>query len=131
MALLPMKLPEGVHHLPDVGGRGRVQHDLVLKSALRLLGPLPGVGECLDLRRRPLAGLLPEQHVVGGVGVEGRVQVDQVHGLVGHVLPQDVQVVAVVEGVGHDGPIKAHGARGCNVGLDNRRSRAERPLRNP
>ena len=115
MALPAYELAEGRHHLPDVGGRGRVQHYLVLEGALRLLGPLPCIVEGPNLRRRLLPGLFLEQHVVGGVGVEGRVQVDQVHGLVGHVLPQDVQVVAVVEGVGHDGPIKAHGIPACNV----------------
>ena len=44
-------------------------------------------------------GLL-EQHVVGAVGVEGRVQVDEVNGVVGDVLAQHLHVVAVVEDVG-------------------------------
>jgi hypothetical protein len=35
-----------------------------------------------------------EEHVVGGVGVEGRVKVDQVNGFVFDVLPEHVQVVA-------------------------------------
>ena len=33
-----------------------------------------------------------------GVGVERRVEVDKVHRLVGYVTPQDIEVVAVVEG---------------------------------
>ena len=95
------ELPEGGHHLLDVGGRCRVQHYLVLERALRLQRPLPRVGEGPYLRWRRLAGLLPEQHVIGCVGVEGRVQVHQVHRLVGHVLPQDVQVIAVEQSVSH------------------------------
>ena len=39
--------------------------------------------------------------LVGGVGVEGRVEVDQVHRLGWDVVPQDLEVVAVEEGVRH------------------------------
>ena len=45
--------------------------------------------------------MLREQHVVGGVAVEGRVQVDEVDGLVGDVAPQNVEVVAVVQEIAH------------------------------
>ena len=116
MALLPMKLPEGGDHVLDVGGRRRVQHDLELEGALGLLGPLPGVGEGLDLGGGLLAGLLPEEDVVAGVGVEGRVEIDEVHGLVGDVVAQDGEVVAVVEGVRHRGGIRAYGGGWRNAG---------------
>ena len=39
-----------------------------------------------------LAGALAEEDVVGGVGVEGRIEVDEVDALVGDVLAEDVQV---------------------------------------
>ena len=39
--------------------------------------------------------------LVGGVGVEGRVEVDQVHRLGGDVVAEDLEVVAVEEGVRH------------------------------
>ena len=62
--------------------------------------PMPSVVERGDLRRRLFAALLAEEDVVGGVGVEGRVEVDQVDAFVGDVLAQDVEVVAEVEFVG-------------------------------
>lgn len=43
--------------------------------------------------------MLLEQHVIGGIRVKGRVQVDQVHRLVFDLAPQDIQIVAVKEGV--------------------------------
>jgi hypothetical protein len=42
---------------------------------------------------------LREEHVIGGVGIEGWVKVDQVHAFVLDVSPQDIEVIAVVEGV--------------------------------
>jgi len=42
---------------------------------------------------------LREEHVIGGVGVEGRVEIDQVHALVFDVALQDIEVIAVIEGV--------------------------------
>lgn len=44
-----------------------------------------------------------EQDVVGAVGVEWRVEVDQVDGFIAHVVAQDLQVVAVEEGVAAGG----------------------------
>jgi len=41
--------------------------------------------------------VLAEDNVVVGLGVEGRVQVDEVHALIGDVLPEDLEVVAKVE----------------------------------
>ena len=61
--------------------------------------PFPGVLERLDLGLGLLPALLGEQHVVVGVGIERRVEIDQVHRLVVHVAPKDVEVVAVVEQV--------------------------------
>ena len=52
--------------------------------------PAPGVVEGGDLRGGLFAAALSEQDIVGCVGVEGRVQVDEVHALVGNVLTQDV-----------------------------------------
>jgi hypothetical protein len=60
--------------------------------------PLPGVRERLHLGRGLLTVLL-EQQVVGGVGVERRVQVDEIDALVLHVPAEHVEVVALVEEV--------------------------------
>ena len=95
------ELAEGGDHVLHRRRHRRVADDVPLEGELRLLRPLPGVGERADLRRRLLARPLPEQHIVGGVGVEGRVEVDKVNRLVGHMLPQHRQVVPVVERVGH------------------------------
>ena len=62
--------------------------------------PRPGVVEGFDLGRGGLAALILDEDVVGAVGVEGRVEVDQIHRLVRDVLTKHPQVVAVVEGVG-------------------------------
>ena len=95
------ELAQGRDHVLDAGRSVAVEYDLVLVGALRFQRPVPGVGERPDLRRRLLAGLLPEQHVVVGVGIEGRVEVDEIDRLVGEVLSHDAQIVAVVECVGH------------------------------
>ena len=100
------ELAEGPDHLLHSRGRGGVGDYLPLVDALRLLRPLPRVCERLDLRGRLLPGPLPKQDVVAGIRVERRVEVDEVHRLVGHVLSEDVEVIAVVEGVGHGGNMK-------------------------
>jgi len=48
-------------------------------------------------RRRFFAALFLEEQVVSGVGVEGRVEVDQVNGCDRHLTPQNVQVIAEAE----------------------------------
>src|SRR5215210_5965768 len=65
-----------------------------------MLAPVPGILEGLDLRLGVLAGLVPEQYRVVAVGVEGRIQVDEVYALVGDVFAQDGKVVSVEQGVG-------------------------------
>ena len=61
--------------------------------------PMPRVVKGLDLGGRLGTPLAAEQDVVAGVGVEGRVKVDEVYRLVFYVAAQNVQVVAVVQGV--------------------------------
>ena len=45
------------------------------------------------------AVLLGEQHIIGLVRVERRVEVDQVYRFVGDVPPKDVQIIAIVKDV--------------------------------
>jgi hypothetical protein len=52
-----------------------------------------------------VARLVAEDDVVVAIGVEGRVEVDQVDGGIGQVATQDVEVVAVVEDVGLRRPL--------------------------
>ena len=72
----------------------------VLVGALRLQAPAPRVVERGDLRRRIRAAALAEQDVVGGFGVERRIEIDQVDAFVADALAQDVQIVPEVETVG-------------------------------
>ena len=71
--------------------------DQFLVGALGFLVPLPGVLEGLDLGTGAGAVLFGEEDVVVLAGVEGRVEVDEVHGLVLDVAAEDVKVIAVVE----------------------------------
>jgi hypothetical protein len=59
--------------------------------------PLPGVLEGGDLGGGAGAVLFGEEDVVVLTGVEGRVELDEVYGLVGDVVAEDLEVVAVVE----------------------------------
>ena len=61
--------------------------------------PMPRVLERGYLRLGLRARFVLEQHVVIAVGIERRVQIDQVNRLVLDVVPQDIQIVAVVESV--------------------------------
>ncbi|OQA13287.1 MAG: hypothetical protein BWY63_03521 [Chloroflexi bacterium ADurb.Bin360] len=70
-------------------------------DALRRGAPVPGVIEGFDLSVGIGAAFVLEQDVVGAVGVEGRIQIDQVNAGRLDVLPQDGEVVAVIECVLH------------------------------
>src|SRR4051794_18200246 len=62
---------------------------------------MPSVLECLDLRVGALARRSLEQHVVIGLAVERRVEIDQVDALVRDLAAQYVEVVAVIKCVRH------------------------------
>jgi len=70
----------------------------VFGGGFEVLGP--GVFEGFDLGVGLGAVFFGEEDVVVGVGIEGRVEVDEVDGFVVDVAAEDVEVVAVVEGVG-------------------------------
>jgi len=65
------------------------------------VGPVPGVVEGLDLGGRLVARGPLEQHVVAGVRVGRRVEVDEVDRRACDAVAQERQIVAVVEVVGH------------------------------
>ena len=110
--VLAEELAQGGEEAADlVGAAG----DHVLEGGLGLPAPVPGVLEGGDLGGGFLAGALAEEDVVGGVGVEGRVEVDEVDGLVGDVLAEYVQVVAEVEAVGGFGGGGGGGGHGGRV----------------
>ncbi len=76
-----------------IAARGHLVEDL---RGVR--GPVPGVLECLDLGFGLGPGGLAEDDVVRAVGVEGRVQIDEV-GALRREVAQHLKVVAVVERV--------------------------------
>jgi hypothetical protein len=63
--------------------------------------PIPGVGEGVELRLAGLAGRLAEQDVVIRIGIERRVEIDEVNAGVGKKLrvAQPVEIVAEQEAV--------------------------------
>ena len=88
---------EGAHGLEEVGElTGGVGYKILI-GALRFKTPVPGVLEGGNLGGGLLACLFLEEDVVVGVGVEGRVKIDEVNAGVGDVVAQDVEVVAEVE----------------------------------
>ena len=96
-----MSLSERAERRHRIGDFAALLHDVVVRERGCFV-PMPRVVERLNLRRRLGAILLGEQDVVRRVRVEWRIEVDEVHGLIGDVTPQDIEVVAVVEGVvGH------------------------------
>jgi len=61
------------------------------------VAPVPGVVERLDLRLRPRAGRRAEQDIVGGLRVERRVEINEVHASGIDMFAQYVEVVAIVQ----------------------------------
>ena len=83
---------EGAHSLEQVGqSLGGIGHDVLVGQA-GLPDPVPGVLEGGNLGRGLLAALFLEEDVVVCVGVEGRIEIDEVNAFVGDVIAQDVQL---------------------------------------
>jgi hypothetical protein len=61
--------------------------------ALSLLAPAPGILKCSDLRVRLVPPGSLEQQVVIALGIEGRVEIDEIDAVIGDVLAQDFEVV--------------------------------------
>ena len=87
----PEESEHGLKEVAELFGSGG---DDVLEGDFGLDAPVPSVVEGGNLGGGVLAGALAEEDVVGGVGVEGRVEVYEVNALVGDVLSQYVEVVS-------------------------------------
>ena len=87
-----------LHHFHD-GGVRAVVHKLGV--GLRGIRPIPGVGEGMELRLTRLAGRFAEEDVVIGVGIERRVEINEVNARVGKKLrvAQPLEIVAEKEPV--------------------------------
>ncbi len=92
--VLAQKRPHRLQHGQggDVAGAADV-----LKGLLGTLVPRPCVVERFDLREALFAVRGLEQLVIAGIRVERRVQIDQVDTLGRDTLPQDGEVVAIIQ----------------------------------
>src|SRR3989337_1877050 len=64
-----------------------------------ILVPLPGILARFDLGGGTLAGTLRKQNVVILIALKRWIEIDQIHGLVFDVTPQNIEIVAVIERV--------------------------------
>jgi hypothetical protein len=90
---MPQEHVQGLNHLDDGGVRAIVNKLAVGRVGVR---PIPGIGEGVELGVAGLAGGFAEKHVLIGVGIERRIQINEIHAGVGINLPvpQPIQVVA-------------------------------------
>lgn len=82
-----------LHHFHD-GDVRAVVHKLGV--GLRGVRPVPGVREGVELRLSRLAGSFAEQDVVIRIGIERRVEINQINARVGKKfrIPQPLEIVA-------------------------------------
>ena len=92
--VLAEKGAERLDHLRQSGVRAV---DDLVKLALGLLVPVPGVLERLDLCLAALALGRFEEEIVVALGIERRIQVDEINGFVRNVLAQNLEIVAVIK----------------------------------
>lgn len=87
-----------LHHFHDGGVRAGVHK---LGVGLRGVRPVPGIREGVELRLAGLAGRLAEQDVVIRIGIERRVEIDEVNAGVGKKLrvAHPIEIVAEQETV--------------------------------
>ena len=87
------ELVQRLHHFHDGGVRAGVHK---LGVGLRGVRPVPGVREGVELRLAGLAGSLAEQDVVIRIGIERRVEINQVNARVRKNLrvAQPLEIVA-------------------------------------
>ncbi len=95
---------EGAHRPQQFEGiRIAAAHHLV-ECAFGPVVPVPRILERLDLRVAVRALGRLEQDIVIGVRIERRVEIDKVHAFVSDMFAQHVQIVAIIELVGHPHP---------------------------
>src|SRR5665213_809115 len=99
------------HRPQQVGGVGVAGAQHLIEGVLGLLPPMPGIFEGFDLRLRLRPRRRAEQHIVGRLRIERRVEVDQIDALAGDAVAQNVQVIAVIKRVRHWPPLPV-----CNPG---------------
>jgi hypothetical protein len=60
---------------------------------------MPSIVKGLDLRLALMPVRRPEENIVTGVRVERRIEIDEIDALIGDVLAQNGEVVAIIERV--------------------------------
>jgi hypothetical protein len=86
-----------LHRAEQVGDVGIAARHHLVKGLRGFRAIVPAILERLDLAVRGRALGRLEEDVVVGVGVERRVEIDQVDALVRNVLAQHLQIVAIVK----------------------------------
>jgi hypothetical protein len=92
--VLAQKAAQSLHHFRHVGV-GLVQE--FVKFALGLLVSMPGVLEGFNLRLAVVAARRFEEQIVIALGIERRVEINEVNGFIRNVLAEDLEIVAVIE----------------------------------
>jgi hypothetical protein len=58
---------------------------------------MPGILEGGNLRFGGLTARLFEKHIIGGVAVEWRIEINKVYRTIRYMVAQDIQVIAVIK----------------------------------
>ena len=105
---------EGFHHLHHGDVLAGIDELIV---SLGGVGPGPGIGEGVELRLAGLAGLFAEQDVVIRVGIERRVEINEVNAGVGKFLgvAQPTEIVAKEKPVDWAEDLAVHGRTGEKI----------------
>lgn len=74
------------------------------EGARGLFAPMPGILESFDLGISRLAGWAFEQDVVICLAVEWRVEIDKIDAVVGDLVAQHAEIVAIIKCVRHSAP---------------------------
>lgn len=95
---MPQNVDEAVNQINEL------QRSSLRQLFKRLLGfsrPVPRIAERAKLRFGLFSRRFLEDHVIVAIAVERRIEINQINTLVGDILAQNLQVVAVIERVLH------------------------------
>ena len=115
--VLAEKLPHRHQHGRGVG-IARLHH--LVERLLGAWRPVPSIVEGLDLRLRLVPVRRLEKHVIGRVRIERRIEIDEINALVGDVVAQDGEVVAIIERVAARLAAHRHSTLPCTGGGETR-----------
>ena len=92
--VLAQEFAQREHHVGHVGAATGFDF---MKLPACLLAPMPGILKCGDLRVALHALGRFEQQVVVALGIERRIEINQIDRFIRNVIAQNIEVIAVVE----------------------------------